>query len=71
MLIERLDVYEDTYMIDQLKNQRLAISIDEKNLIAPDIKKIYREAMEYIDFNKLKQVRNDFNTITDILIKIY
>lgn len=70
VLIERPDVYEDTYMIEQLKKQRLAISIDEKNLIAPDIKKIYREAMEYIDFNKLKQVQNDINTITDILIKI-
>ena len=71
MLIERPDVYEDTYMIEQLKNQRLAISIDEKNLIAPDIEKIYREAVEYIDFYKLKQVRNDIKTITDILIKKY
>lgn len=71
VLIERPDVYEDTYMIDQLKNQRLASSIDEKNLIAPDIEKIYREAMEYIDFNKLKQVRNDIKTVTDILIKKY
>ena len=51
VLIERPDVYEDTYMINQLKKQRLAISIDEKNLIAPNIKNIYREAMEYINFN--------------------
>lgn len=70
VLIERPDVYEDTYMIDQLKKQRRVISIDEKNLNAPDINKIYREAMEYIDSNKLKLVRNDINTIIDIIIKI-
>lgn len=70
VLIERPDLYEDTYMINQLKKQRLTISIDEKNIIAPNIKKIYREAMEYIDFNKLKRVRNDINTITDTFIKV-
>lgn len=71
VLIERPDVYEDTYMIDQLKKQRLAISIDEKRLIDPDINKIYHEAMQYIDFDKLRQIKNDTDTIIEILRKGY
>jgi uncharacterized protein (TIGR00661 family) len=71
VLIERPDVYEDTYMINQLKKQKLAISIDEKKLLAPDINEIYTQAMKYIDFNKLKQVQNDIKSIIEILLRHY
>jgi len=67
VLIERTEVYEDTYMINFLKNENLAISIEEDELKSLDIKTLFKRANQSIDTDKINKFKNDTGAILNLL----
>ncbi|NLD50957.1 MAG: hypothetical protein GX660_27760 [Clostridiaceae bacterium] len=65
VLIEREDVFEDTYSITELKNRALAISIKESALTNLDMVHLGQELNRNISLEKL----NTYSDQTDYIIK--
>lgn len=66
VLIERPDVYEDTFVINSLKSQKLAISIKESELSSLDIDYLLKKTNKEINKVKLKDIKNDVDSILRI-----
>lgn len=67
ILLERPSVYEDTFIINQLVKEKLAISIEEKQLKNLDFDEIKKLADQKIDTKKLALIKNDTKSILGIL----
>lgn len=65
-LIERKDVFEDTYSIEELKKRDMAISIKESDLANLDMEFIERE-LESISMEKLNKYTNQTDNILKAL----
>jgi len=67
VLIERPEVYEDTYMINLLRNRNLAISIPENYLRSLDIKDLMHRANQDINKASLDRINNDIGNVFKLL----
>ncbi|MDW7674234.1 MAG: hypothetical protein SCK28_06845, partial [Bacillota bacterium] len=67
ILLDRPSVYEDTFIINKLKKEKLAISITEDQLKNLDFDLIKSCADEKIDTKKLASIKSDTRTILKIL----
>lgn len=67
ILLDRPSVYEDTFIIDKLKEEKLAISIKEEQLKNLDFETIKNFADISIDTKKLYSIKNDICKIIRLL----
>jgi hypothetical protein len=67
ILLDRPSVYEDTFIINQLVKEELAISIEERQLNNLDFNAIKNLADQKIDAKKLALIKNDTKSILRIL----
>lgn len=68
VLIERPSAKEDTFNIEQIKENNLGISIKEVDLINIDIKNIKNILNNNIDYNKLNNYKNNVENVVDIIL---
>jgi uncharacterized protein (TIGR00661 family) len=67
VLLERPSVFEDTYIINFLKKENLAISISESDLENLNIYDLMKEINHKVDHEKLNSFTNDVSMIIKLL----
>ncbi|WP_276353562.1 glycosyltransferase [Cohnella caldifontis] len=67
VLIERPGVFEDTYLIENLRKNKLAVSIREEELAELNILELMERANDYIDDVKLMEFKNDTSNVVEYL----
>ena len=68
VLIERPSAKEDSFNIEQLKKDKLAISIKEEDLIDLDIEKLNKKLKKEINYDKLNSYKNDVVKVAEIIL---
>lgn len=68
VLIERASAKEDTFNIEKIKENKLGISIKEKELANIDIQEIKNRLNNNIDYNKLNSYKNNAKKVADIIL---
>ena len=68
VLIERPSAKEDSFNIEQLKKDKLAISIKEEDLIDLDIEKLNNKLKKEINYDKLNSYKNDVVKVAEIIL---
>lgn len=67
VLIERPSAIEDSFNIEQVKKNKLGISIREKDLETIDIEQINKELKENIDYRKLNTYKSNVDNIVKLI----
>ena len=68
VLIERPSAKEDSFNIEKIKENKLAISISEKDLSTIDIQRLENELKNNIDYEKLNTYKNDVDKIVELIL---
>lgn len=68
VLIERPTAKEDTYNIEKIKENKLGISIEEKDLSTIDILSLEKQLKNNIDYKKLNSYKNDVGKVVDLIL---
>ena len=68
VLIERPSAKEDTFNIEKIKENKLGISIKEKDLANIDIQEIKNRLNNNIDNNKLNKYKNNVKKVVEIIL---
>lgn len=68
VLIERPSAKEDSFNIEELKKRKLAISINEEDLLDLDIEKLREKLKQEIDYDKLNSYKNDAAKVAEIIL---
>lgn len=68
VLIERPSAKEDSFNIEKIKEDKLGISIEEKDLYTIDIQCLENELNNNIDYKKLNTFKNDVNKIVSLIL---
>ena len=68
MLIERPSAKEDSFNIEKIKENKLGISISEKDLSTIDIQSLENELKNNIDYKKLNTYKNDVSKIVELIL---
>ena len=68
VLIERPSAKEDSFNIEKIKENKLGISIAEKDLTTIDIQSLKNELKNNIDYEKLNTYKNDVNKIVKLIL---
>ena len=68
VLIERPSAKEDSFNIEKIKENKLGISIAEKDLSTIDIKSLENELKNNIDYEKLNTYKNDVDKIVELIL---
>lgn len=67
VLIERPSAREDSFNIEEIKKNKLGISISEEDLSDLDIEKIEVKLKDNINYDKLNSYKNDVNHLVGII----
>ncbi len=70
VLIERPSAYEDTYTINLLKEQKLAVSIEEAELNQVDIDALIKKTQDGIDHQRLGSFSNDVDSVVTLIEQV-
>ncbi|MFR1851731.1 MAG: glycosyltransferase [Clostridium sp.] len=68
VLIERPSAKEDSFNIEKIKENKLGISIEEKDLSTIDIQSLDNELKNNIDHEKLNTYKNDVSKIVELIL---
>lgn len=68
VLIERPSAKEDSFNIEKIKENKLGISIAEKDLSTIDIQNLENELKNNIDYEKLNTYKNDVDKIVELIL---
>lgn len=68
VLIERPSAKEDSFNIEKIKENKLGISIAEKDLSTIDIQSLENELKNNIDYEKLNTYKNDVDKIVELIL---
>ena len=68
VLIERPSAKEDSFNIEKIKENKLGISIAEKDLSTIDIQSLENELKNNIDYEKLNTYKNDVHKIVKLIL---
>lgn len=68
VLIERPSAKEDSFNIEKIKENKLGISIAEKDLSTIDIQSLEIELKNNIDYEKLNTYKNDVHKIVELIL---
>ena len=68
VLIERPSAKEDSFNIEKIKENKLGISIEEKDLSTIDIQSLENELKNNIDYEKLHTYKNDVSKIVELIL---
>lgn len=68
VLIERPSAREDSFNIEELKKNKLAISIKEEDLFDLNIEKLRDKLKQEIDYDKLNSYKNDAAKVAEIIL---
>lgn len=68
VLIERPSAKEDSFNIEKIKENKLGISIAEKELSTIDIQSLDNELKNNIDYEKLNTYKNDVSKIVELIL---
>ena len=68
VLIERPSAKEDSFNIEKIKENKLGISIKEKDLSTIDIQNLENELKNNIDYEKLNTYKNDVDKIVELIL---
>ena len=68
MLIERPSAKEDSFNIEKIKENKLGISISEKDLFTIDIQSLGNKLKNNIDYEKLNTYKNDVHKIVKLIL---
>ena len=68
VLVERPSAKEDSFNIEKIKENKLGISIEEKDLSTIDIQSLENELKNNIDYEKLHTYKNDVDKIVELIL---
>ena len=68
VLIERPSAKEDSFNIEKIKENKLGISIAEKDLSTIDIQNLENELENNIDYEKLNTYKNDVDKVVELIL---
>lgn len=68
VLIERPSAKEDSFNIEKIKENKLGISISEKDLSTIDIQSLENKLKNNIDYEKLNTYKNDVHKIVKLIL---
>ena len=68
MLIERTSAKEESFNIEEIKENKLGISIEENDLFTIDILSLENELKNNIDYKKLNTYKNDVDRIVNLIL---
>lgn len=68
VLIERPSAKEDSFNIEKIKENKLGISIAEKDLSTIDIQNLENELKNNINYKKLNTYKNDVDKIVELIL---
>ena len=68
VLIERPSAKEDSFNIEKIKENKLGISIEEKDLSTIDIQSLDNELKNSIDYEKLNAYKDDVDKIVELIL---
>ena len=68
VLIERPSAKEDSFNIEKIKENKLGISISEKDLFTIDIQSLENKLKNNIDYEKLNTYKNDVHKIVKLIL---
>lgn len=68
VLIERPSAKEDSFNIEKIKENKLGISIEEKDLSTIDIQNLENKLKNNIDYEKLNTYKNDVDKIVELIL---
>lgn len=68
VLIERPSAKEDSFNIEKIKENKLGISIKEKDLSTIDIQSLENKLKNNIDYEKLHTYKNDVDKIVELIL---
>ena len=68
VLIERPSAKEDSFNIEKIKENKLGISISEKDLSTIDIQSLENQLKNNIDYEKLNTYKNDVSKIVKLIL---
>ena len=68
VLIERPSAKEDSFNIEKIKENKLGISIAEKDLSTIDIQNLENELSNNINYEKLNTYKNDVSKIVELIL---
>lgn len=68
VLIERPSAKEDSFNIEKIKENKLGISISEKDLSTIDIQSLENELKNNINYEKLNNYKNDVDKIVELIL---
>ena len=68
VLIERPSAKEDSFNIEKIKENKLGISISEKDLSTIDIQSLENKLKNNIDYEKLNTYKNDVDEIVELIL---
>lgn len=68
VLIERPSAKEDSFNIEKIKENKLGISIAEKDLATIDIQSLENELKNNIDYEKLNTYKNNVSKIVELIL---
>lgn len=68
VLIERPSAKEDSFNIEEIKKNKLGISIKEEDLFNLDIEQIENQLKESIDYKRLNTYKNDVKCVVNIIL---
>lgn len=68
VMIERPSAKEDTYNIEEIKRNKLGISIGEKDLKTIDVLEIKKQLKENINYERLNSYKNEVNTLVELIL---
>ena len=68
VLIERPSAKEDSFNIEKIKENKLGISIAEKDLSTIDIQSLENKLKNNIDYEKLNTYKNDVSKIVELIL---
>lgn len=68
VLIERPSAKEDSFNIEKIKENKLGISIEEKDLSTIDIQNLENKLKNNIDYEKLNTYKNDVDKIVKLIL---
>ena len=61
-MIKRPSEKDNSFNIEEIKKNKLGISIREEDLLNLDIEKLEKQLKKEIDYNKLNSYKNDGNS---------
>ena len=68
VLIERPSAKEDSFNLEKIKENKLGISIEEKDLSTIDILSLEKELKNNIDYKNLNTYKNDVDKIVNLIL---